>query len=119
MTTRQIDLAACAPLHEVRDAGKLEALAAAMACDGWQGRPLLAMPNGDGWQLLTGSHRYAAARQAGLTDVPVLCISDDALDVDGWEQVEAAMADQGHLYDCLTDLGLSDAAALLSQDMEE
>lgn len=112
-------LTACAPLHEVRDADKLATLVAAMRRDGWQGRPLLAMPNGDGVQLLTGSHRYAAAVAAGLETVPVVCIPDEALDVDGWEQVERAMSDQGHLYDCLVALGLTDAAALLAADLDD
>ena len=50
--------------HEVRDAALLDALTESMCIDGWIGAPLVGdMRSG---QLFTGSHRYAAARAAGI-----------------------------------------------------
>ena len=50
------------PPHEVKNYRKYETLVNRMKRYGWQGAPLLA----DGVQLLTGSHRYQAAKTAGI-----------------------------------------------------
>ena len=47
---------------------KVYALAASMKREGWKGDPLLAVED----RALTGSHRLAAAPEAGLVSVPVL-----------------------------------------------
>ena len=72
------------PRHEVQDESKLADLVAGMIMDGWQGRPLLVVDNGT-MRCLTGSHRLAAAREAGLVDVPAVVVP--------WETWEAASAD--------------------------
>ena len=76
LTERQdtADPADIEPLHEVRDAGKLEALVASMERDGWQGRALLVSAREGRFFAYTGSHRIAAARAAGLDQVPVVVI---------------------------------------------
>lgn len=48
--------------HEVTDLDKVADLAANMTANGWVGPELVA----DGDQLLTGTHRWAAAEQAGI-----------------------------------------------------
>ena len=53
------------PLHEVRDADKVAALAADMAANGWTGRPVLVV-DGEVMQAITGTHRLAAAAVAGI-----------------------------------------------------
>lgn len=50
------------PLHSVQDRNKLADLIASMERIGWKGVPLVA----DGDQLITGSHRYAAAIATGI-----------------------------------------------------
>jgi hypothetical protein len=67
-------------LHEVRDEAKVSELAASIAAAGWQGAPLVA----DGEQLLTGTHRYAAAKLVGLADdeIPTLDVRDLFASVD-------------------------------------
>lgn len=48
--------------HEIRDEAKLAELIASMRQNGWQGAPLVA----DGENLITGAHRYVAAREVGV-----------------------------------------------------
>jgi hypothetical protein len=55
------------PYHDIRDEAKLSELVASMQVHGWQGAPLVA----DGDQLITGSHRYVAAEQAGIVALVV------------------------------------------------
>ena len=75
-----------APLHEV-DLPKLrDHIAADMRQHGWRGRPLLVIDNrytweaAHGvpcervWQAWTGSHRRAAAIQAGLDRIPIVVV---------------------------------------------
>jgi hypothetical protein len=50
------------PPHKVKDIKRYKKLVERMQLHGWQGSPLLA----DGNELLTGSHRFAAAETAGI-----------------------------------------------------
>ena len=50
------------PPHRVTDAEKFERIRTSILTNGWKGPPLVAVERGDGYQLLTGSHRYAALR---------------------------------------------------------
>jgi hypothetical protein len=50
------------PIHGVLDEVKRTTIAESMEENGWVGVPLLVW----GRQLLTGSHRYAAAKDAGI-----------------------------------------------------
>lgn len=89
------------PPHEARDAEKLAALAEDMATRGWIGRAILAIDTGDGYVALTGSHRIAAAKVAGLEEIPVYAIDisahvlndDGACEVCGADCWVAALAD--------------------------
>jgi hypothetical protein len=67
------------PPHPVKNREKLRRLTEAMKADGWDGRPVLAYRSGGGYQAITGSHRIAAARAAGLERIPVLLIEDKDL----------------------------------------
>lgn len=69
------------PPHSARDEAKLAAIAADLDANGWTGRPLLGVRESETVMLLTGSHRYAAARDAGLDEIPVYVL--DAADL-GW-----------------------------------
>jgi len=62
-------------LHEITDAAKAQALAEAMARDGWTGSPLVA----DGDQLITGTHRHYAWTRLldnDEADIPTIDIRD-------------------------------------------
>ncbi|MEM3486073.1 MAG: ParB N-terminal domain-containing protein, partial [Candidatus Methanomethyliaceae archaeon] len=58
------------PLHGVRNEYKFQYLTEAMRKHGWQGRPVLALRWGNLTQAITGSHRIAAAKKAGV-NIPV------------------------------------------------
>ena len=96
-------------LHEVRDHGKLERLIDSMSRDGWVGRPVLALDCGDHLQALTGSHRVAAAEQAGI-DVDVYVIEQSAYTGDNDDEVA--------LYSQLIDGDDDDRRAVISELVE-
>jgi ParB-like chromosome segregation protein Spo0J len=103
--TLHIDPATLRPPHAVRDAAHSESLAASMRAGGWQGRPILAFgAEGEAPRPLTGSHRIAAARAAGLDTIPVLVLSG----------FDGADADELALYEALDEAlrGRGDLAAL-------
>lgn len=58
-------------VHEVDDPAKLRKLVASMRKRGWIGAPLVL------WDdiLLTGTHRYAAARRVGI-EVPTIDVTE-------------------------------------------
>jgi hypothetical protein len=77
------------PFHEVRDAEKLAALAASMEERGWNGRPIVVIDCGDYYQAITGSHRLAAANEAGLDEIPVAICETGTL----WEDYDMTIGD--------------------------
>jgi hypothetical protein len=86
------------PYHHAYDSSHMATLVASMQENGWVGAPLVRL---DG-QLLTGSHRYAAARAAGLTEIPtveyqdVFCVDseeiEDAMTEDNWVVILSYLA---------------------------
>lgn len=78
------------PLHNVRTPGLRDELAADMMESGWQGRPLLVVESESGYQAWTGSHRIAAAIEAGMSEVPCYVISEKMIAKcgDGWGLVQ-------------------------------
>lgn len=69
------------PWHEPHDEAKLNTLIESMRTNGWTGAPVVTIAGRDfGWgagdpQAITGSHRIAAARQAGI-DVHAVDLDD-------------------------------------------
>jgi len=92
------------PYNEANRADDLAAITASMEACGWQGAPLVVDDRGleSGGQLLTGSHRHAAACALGI-DVPLASVTEIAeiagldladYDCDGgteWEQFFSAL----------------------------
>ena len=66
-----VDANSLIPYHGVVDQEKFEALVESMRVEGWVGAPLVKFDD----CLLTGSHRYAAARELEL-NVPVVDLFD-------------------------------------------
>jgi hypothetical protein len=95
-------------VHSVRDKTKLARLTEIMKAKGWYGRPLLVWDTGNGVFALTGSHRIAAAKSAGVL-VPVMYVNSGKMEryaeksgetVDtivgaGDDRVEAILKDAG------------------------
>jgi len=71
-----------------RDAGHVNEIAASMETHGWHGAPLVVLS--DYARAYTGTHRLAAAEQAGLDEVPAVELADlfEACDLDLWEICE-------------------------------
>lgn len=117
------------PVHEVMDEAKLESLAASMAEDGWQGRPLLVVADGyGGHYALTGSHRYAGAVEAGLEEVPCIVIPEGApifVNLRGEVAVRfegvvhgVRLTDDDERLQALREHGLEVAAELMAAEIE-
>jgi ParB-like chromosome segregation protein Spo0J len=107
----------CAPLHGVRDDALRDQIAESMRRDGWDGRPLIGYKDDDAhYQLLTGSHRWAAAIAAGLAEIPVRLLSAaelDALPLDRYAIINAEDA-----VPALRDADMLALARLWEQDAQ-
>jgi hypothetical protein len=102
------------PPHDVDRPEAFHDLVRSMKTVGWLGRPLLGLDLGDHHQLLTGSHRYAAAKEAGISEIPVHSINGGDLK-DGSEQVysdDPRLHDGDTLHYHLKDWGFPLAAKL-------
>lgn len=86
------------PPHRPTDSGKLAALTASMEEHGWQGRPVLAYEYAGTVVAITGSHRIAAARAAGLEEIPVQMLDQGVLG-DSWDWDAQVHVDGVRLYD--------------------
>ncbi|MGW4467444.1 ParB/Srx family N-terminal domain-containing protein [Micromonospora sp. NPDC004704] len=76
LTETTTDPSRIAPLHDAEDEDKLTALTESMTEHGWVGAPIVVITTEDGDpQAITGSHRLAAAREAGI-DVPTVNVAD-------------------------------------------
>jgi hypothetical protein len=77
------------PYHDIRRYGFLASLAREMKEKGWRGRPLAVARTDQGSvRAYTGSHRYRAAVDAGLAEIPVVVMTPE----------EAAIADEEGPY---------------------
>lgn len=103
------------PPHEVRDQRKLSKLTDSMIKNGWQGRPILVVDLGQGDEAITGSHRIAAAKDAGI-DVPVVRVDADIGDYinDSGESIRDAMyMDADDMAEFFEKAGYQDAAKIM------
>lgn len=76
------------PPHAPREKDKLAEITDSMKEVGWNGRPLVVVDMEDYYQAVTGSHRLAAAKKAGLETVPVVAIKPRISDSRGYDPVE-------------------------------
>ena len=102
------------PPHDVQDSAKRDRLVAAMEADGWQGRAILAWRCGEDGEVcaLTGSHRIAAARAAGLDEVPALVIE---VETEALASALESLRDFEDLRALLTEHGVDEDAIALAQ----
>ena len=105
------------PPHGVEDKQKLSNLVNSMSKEGWKGRPILAYDVGRGIEALTGSHRIAAARKAGLDEIPVVMVDErigNYVDDAGDSIIEVSRRDSDEIADYLREFGDENAADLMS-----
>jgi hypothetical protein len=81
------------PLHKPRSDRHLQDLTTEMKENGWKGRPLLVIERDSDYLAWTGSHRIAAAKQAGFTHVPCYVLPESKLNARGFD------AEWGHVED--------------------
>lgn len=74
------------PPHQVEKEDKMIKLSENMKKNGWVGRPLLVVENNGIFEAFTGSHRYAAAKRAGLKSIPIYVANRTQLDAKGLTQ---------------------------------
>lgn len=91
--TIHLDPEEITPLHEARSPRHLRELVDDMRLNGWHGRPLLVIERENGYLAWTGSHRIAAAKEAGLTQIPCYVLSESELNAHGFD------AERGHVED--------------------
>ena len=86
------------PPHEVDSPQKVADIKKSIEENGWQGRPLLAIPSGDGWQLLTGTHRVNAASEIDPElQIPVVKIPDSEYTEEEWKELQGLKDDEDML----------------------
>lgn len=72
-TAKNMDIDQIDPPHEPVDMEKLDEITESMRANGWLGLPLVVFEQQPGrFRSLTGSHRLAAARAAGMRNIPVV-----------------------------------------------
>ena len=115
-TPTMISLSEINPPHEVRDCDKFDAIVSSMEESGWQGRPLLVIRKNGEYQALTGSHRYAAACEAGIEEAPCVII-----DRKKWNEVNGKstvpLHDQETCRPYLVDLEDAQVLALFDEEI--
>jgi hypothetical protein len=113
------------PVQEDVDPRKVADIAAIFLAGGWTGRPLLVeeLDGGGAYQAWTGSHRLAAAREAGIDDIPTEGVNTERLASGGWERVGdpptffALAGDDLQRTALLQDVGDSAGAALMAEEI--
>lgn len=80
MQYKTIPLDKIEPWHEVTDYEKVEWIVEDMKENGWCGRPLVVLEIDGEYQALTGSHRYEAAKEVGISHIPCAVVAESVLD---------------------------------------
>jgi diguanylate cyclase (GGDEF)-like protein len=99
--------------HDVRSPAKVSEIGASMKRVGWKGRPLLVVKDGPKETAWTGTHRLAAAKEAGLTEIPRVDVDADALRAVGFDVDELTKQGKKARIDALRKAGQDEAADLL------
>jgi ParB/RepB/Spo0J family partition protein len=110
------------PLHVRKDPGDIGDLTASITDYGIL-EPILVRPMGEGYQVIIGSRRVAAARQAGLTTIPA--IVDEVTDVqatlfsliENLQRKDLTLSERVEGYKALLDLNPTYTYSTLAQDI--
>lgn len=103
------------PYHEAYDYEKVEWLVEDMNDGGWCDRPLVVLEIDGEYQALTGSHRYEAAMEAGLKEIPCAVVEIGNL----FEQYELSeLMRDGYNTMHIIEMFDEKAAKLLREDLD-
>ena len=79
------------PPHRVTHPERVDLLSLSLSVSGWRGPSLVGYPLDGRVQLLSGTHRLAAARHLGWLGVPVRILTREAVErawgTDAWRDV--------------------------------
>jgi hypothetical protein len=103
------------PLHEARSHQHLGELTDDMESNGWTGRPLLVIERENDYLAWTGSHRIAAAKKAGIKQIPCYALSESELVAHGFDAVWGHVEDYERL-EILREVGDEAAVAIMWQE---
>ncbi len=93
---KSIDPSRIEPINPITDRDKYKALVLDMKKNGWRGRELLVIEDGESYRALTGSHRIYAAREAGI-NAKVRIINSSRITQDQIEELIDARDDTDRL----------------------
>lgn len=116
-TTENVEASSINPPHGVKDKAKLASLISKMESSGWVGRPIPIYEGHAGKTALTGSHRIAAARKAGV-EVPTYEVEGLADFVDSEGRTIDDMRRDDDVLAFLEEFGDKDAIALINEEIE-
>jgi ParB-like nuclease domain len=102
--------------HKASDDKRLAKLRRSMK-KGWDGRPLLVISDGDGYQVITGCHRGWVAMEL-RTPIPEVIIPESALDTQQRERLLSGDVPYDTLEGVFAERGLEKAAELMRQEMK-
>jgi hypothetical protein len=131
--SENVEASTIIPMHEVRDQKKYDKIKESMSKNGWEGRPILVIDQGETSQAMTGSHRVAAAQDLGI-DIPVVKIKEtdieklaDDIGLEGqdkqyyMEDVFSKLSEGSDedKADYLRSIGLAEKADLMDEEVDK
>lgn len=120
-TMELIPIALIDPLGLPNDEERRDHIQQSMEMYGWNDRPLLvvSVKETKRYQALTGSHRFDAARWAGLSEIPALVIDGQQLRDAGiiLENLAHTLSDEGRVI-VLGDAGQDEAVACIQREID-
>ena len=116
-TVEQLDPYEIRPPNMPTDMDKFDKILNSMEEEGWQGRPLVVIDEGENYYGLTGSHRVEAAQQAGLDEVPVIKVPASQLDDYELNGIVGGGGSEDYVLDGLRFADLDKYAELVEEDL--
>jgi hypothetical protein len=102
--------------HKASDDKRLAKLRRSMK-KGWDGRPLLVISDGEGYQVITGCHRASVAMELRIP-IPVVIIPESALGTQQRERLLSGDVPYDTFEEVFAAHGLEQAAELMRQEMK-
>lgn len=111
------------PIHGIHEQALFLDLLESMRTNGWVGRPLMVLERRNkGYQAITGSHRVAAAKKAGLARIPVIVLGKHEADAVrssdwGWDREQDRPLSTDAIAKTLEDRGFKLLGGFIRMDV--